>query len=37
MNVSNTKFETYKFNSDGIKKIKNNIDKGQKWPVVYIL
>jgi len=37
MAISDTKYKKYTFNSEGISKIKSDPNKGQNWPVVYIL
>ena len=36
-NLSNTKYRRFSFDQDGAEKIKSSVDKGQNWPVVYIL
>ena len=36
-NLATTKYKALTFDEIGADKIKNNIDKGQNWPVVYIL
>ena len=35
--LTNTKYRKFSFNSEGAEKIKTSVDKGQNWPVVYIL
>ena len=35
--ITNTKYRRFLFNQDGAEKIKSSVDKGQNWPVVYIL
>lgn len=35
--ITNTKYRRFLFNQDGAEKIKLSVDKGQNWPVVYIL
>lgn len=37
MAISDTKYKNYTFDSEGILKIKSDPNKGQNWPVVYIL
>lgn len=36
-NLTNTKYRRFSFDQDGAEKIKSSVDKGQNWPVVYIL
>ena len=35
--LTNTKYRRFSFNNEGAEKIKTTLDKGQNWPVVYIL
>ena len=35
--LTNTKYRKFSFSSEGAEKIKTSVDKGQNWPVVYIL
>lgn len=35
--LTNTKYRRFSFDQDGAEKIKSSVDKGQNWPVVYIL
>ncbi len=35
--LTNTKYRRFSFDQDGVEKIKSSVDKGQNWPVVYIL
>ena len=35
--LTNTKYRKFSFNSEDAEKIKTSVDKGQNWPVVYIL
>ncbi len=35
--LTNTKYRKFPFNEEGAEKIKTSVDKGQNWPVVYIL
>ena len=35
--LTNTKYKRFSFNNEGAEKIKNTLDKGQNWPIVYIL
>lgn len=35
--LTNTKYKRFSFDADGAEKIKTTLDKGQNWPVVYIL
>ena len=35
--LTNTKYKRFSFNNDGAEKIKTTLDKGQNWPIVYIL
>ena len=35
--LTNTKFKHFSFTNEGVENIKNTLDKGQNWPVVYIL
>ncbi len=35
--LTSTKYKTFPFNTNGAELIKSSIDKGQNWPVVYIL
>lgn len=35
--LTNTKYRRFSFDQDGAEKIKSSVEKGQNWPVVYIL
>ena len=35
--LTNTKYKRFSFNNEGAEKIKTSLDKGQNWPIVYIL
>ena len=35
--LTNTKYKCFSFDIEGAEKIKTSVDKGQNWPVVYIL
>lgn len=35
--LTNTKYKHFDFTSDGAEKIRTSLEKGQNWPVVYIL
>lgn len=35
--LTNTKYRRFSFDQEGAEKIKSSVDKGQNWPVVYIL
>lgn len=35
--LTNTKYKRFSFDNEGAEKIKNTLDKGQNWPIVYIL
>ncbi len=35
--LTNTKYRQFPFNTEGAEKIKTSVEKGQNWPVVYIL
>ena len=35
--LTNTKYKNFDFTLEGAEKIKSSLDKGQNWPVVYIL
>lgn len=35
--LTNTKYKRFSFNNEGAEKIKTTLDKGQNWPIVYIL
>ena len=35
--ILNTKLKKYSFNDEGVSSLKTSTDKGQNWPVVYIL
>lgn len=35
--LTNTKYKRFSFDNEGAEKIKTTLDKGQNWPIVYIL
>ena len=35
--LTNTKYRRFSFNNEGAENIKTTLDKGQNWPIVYIL